>query len=78
MCSNLRNKLHDGVKESSHDYCKYYDNTMKRKNENKCYRARVVTLMIVLRNIYQIISPNHTFQTHVNNKSICYIKLLFN
>ena len=28
---------------------------MKRKNEKKkCYRARVVTVIIVLRNIYQI------------------------
>ena len=34
--------------------CKYYDHTMKRKNQNKCYRARVVTLIIVFRSIYQI------------------------
>ena len=27
---------------------------MKIKNQNKFYRARVLTLMIVLRNIYQI------------------------
>ena len=25
---------------------------MKRKNQNKCYRARVVTLVIAFRNIY--------------------------
>ena len=34
--------------------CKYYDHSMKRKNQNKCYRTRVVTLIIVFRNIYQI------------------------
>ena len=27
---------------------------MKRKNQNKCYRARAVTLKIVFKNIYQI------------------------
>ena len=27
---------------------------MKRKNQNKCYRARAVTLIIVFKNIYQI------------------------
>ena len=30
---------------------------MKRKNQNKCYRARVVTLIIVFKNIYQIFRP---------------------
>ena len=30
---------------------------MKRKNQNKCYRARAVTLMIVFKNIYQIFPP---------------------
>ena len=30
---------------------------MKRKNENKCYRARAVTLIIVFKNIYQIFLP---------------------
>ena len=27
---------------------------MKRKNKNKCYRARAVTLIIAFKNIYQI------------------------
>ena len=45
---------------------------MKRKDHNKCYRACVVTLIIMFRNIYQILS-NHTSQTFVNNQSICYI-----
>ena len=26
---------------------------MKRKNKNKCYRARAVTLIIAFKNIYQ-------------------------
>ena len=30
---------------------------MKRKNQNKCYRARAVTLIIVFKNIYQIFRP---------------------
>ena len=30
---------------------------MKRKNQNKCYRARAVTLIIVFRNIYQTFRP---------------------
>ena len=30
---------------------------MKRKNQNKCYRARAVILIIVLKNIYQIFRP---------------------
>ena len=30
---------------------------MKRKNQNKCYRARTVTLIIVFKNIYQIFRP---------------------
>ena len=30
---------------------------MKRKNQNKRYCARVVTLIIVLMNIYQIFRP---------------------
>ena len=30
---------------------------MERKNQNKCYRARAVTLIIVLTNIYQIFRP---------------------
>ena len=30
---------------------------MQRKNQNKCYRARVVTLLIVFRNIFQICHP---------------------
>ena len=37
--------------------CKYYDYTMKRKNQNKCYRTRAVTLIIVFKNIYQIFRP---------------------
>ena len=30
---------------------------MKRKSQNKCYRARVVTLIIMFKNIYQIFCP---------------------
>ena len=30
---------------------------MKRKNQNKCYLARGVTLIIVFKNIYQIFRP---------------------
>ena len=30
---------------------------MKRESRSKCYRARVVTLIIVFRNIYQIFRP---------------------
>ena len=30
---------------------------MERKNQNKCYRARAVTLIIVFKNIYQIFCP---------------------
>ena len=30
---------------------------MKRKDQNKCYHARAVTLIIVLKNIYQIFHP---------------------
>ena len=30
---------------------------MKRKNQNKCYHARAVTLIIVFKNIYQIFHP---------------------
>ena len=30
---------------------------MKIKNQNKCYYARVVTLIIALTNIYQIFCP---------------------
>ena len=30
---------------------------MKRKNQNKYYRARAVTLIIVFQNIYQIFPP---------------------
>ena len=30
---------------------------MERKNQNKCYRTRVVTLTSVFRNIYQIFRP---------------------
>ena len=30
---------------------------MKRKNQNKCYRARAVTLIIVFKNIYQMFRP---------------------
>ena len=40
-----------------HLECKYYDYAMKRKNQNKCYRARAVKLMIVFKNIYQIFCP---------------------
>ena len=29
----------------------------KKKNQNKCYRARAVTLIIVFKNIYQIFRP---------------------
>ena len=37
--------------------CRYYDQAVRRKNQNKCYRARVVTLIIVFRNIYEIFRP---------------------
>ena len=30
---------------------------MKGKNQNKCYRARAITLIIVLKNINQIFRP---------------------
>ena len=30
---------------------------MKRKNQNKCYRALAVTLIIVFKNIFQIFRP---------------------
>ena len=30
---------------------------MKRKKQNKCYRARAVFLIIVFKNIYQIFRP---------------------
>ena len=30
---------------------------MKRKNQNKCYRARAVILIIVFKNIYQLFRP---------------------
>ena len=30
---------------------------MKRKNQNKCYRALAVTLIIVFENIFQIFRP---------------------
>ena len=30
---------------------------MKRKNQNKCYRARAVTLIFVFKNINQILRP---------------------
>ena len=30
---------------------------MKRKNQNKCYCAGAVTLIIVFKNIYQIFCP---------------------
>ena len=29
----------------------------KKKNQNKCYRARAVTLITVIKNIYQIFRP---------------------
>ena len=38
------------VKESS----KYYDDTMKRKNQIKSYCARLVILIIAFVNIYKI------------------------
>ena len=41
-------------KESSDDQNDY---TMKRKNQNKCYHARAVTVIIVFKNIYQIFRP---------------------
>ena len=41
---------------------------MKRKNQNKCYRARAVILTIVFKNIYQIFRPitllRHTLITN--------------
>ena len=43
---------------------------MKRKNQNKCYRARAVTLIIVFKNIYQIFPPI-TLLKHVSNQSVC-------
>ena len=30
---------------------------MKRENQNKCYCARAVTLIILFKNIYQIVRP---------------------
>ena len=30
---------------------------MKRKNQNKCYRALAVTLIIVFKNMYQTLRP---------------------
>ena len=39
------------------DDFKESDYMIKRKNQNKCYHARVATLIIVLRNIYQIFRP---------------------
>ena len=36
---------------------KYYDHTLKRKDQNKYYCARVVTLIFMLVNICQIFSP---------------------
>ena len=30
---------------------------MKRKNQNKCYRTHAVTLIIVFKNIHQILHP---------------------
>ena len=51
-----------------------YDYRIKRKNQNKCYRARtldrarVVTLMIALRNIYQIFRPITPFKHMLRTK----------
>ena len=49
---------------------------MKRKNQNKYYRARFVTSIFMLMNIYQIFSSNHISQTYVNKQYMCCIKLL--
>ena len=46
---------------------------MAKKNQNKCYCAHVVTLVIVFRNIYQIFCPitllEHMLMT---NKYVAY------
>ena len=34
--------------------CKYYDHTMKRKDQSKYYHASVITFIFILVNIYQI------------------------
>ena len=34
--------------------CKYYDHTMKRKDQSKYYRARVITFIFILVNIFPI------------------------
>ena len=57
---------------------KYHDHTMERKNQNKYYPARVVTLMFMLVIIYQICSSNHISQTHVSKQSMCCTKFLPN
>ena len=50
--------------------CKY-DYAMKRKNQNKCYHARAVTLIIVFRNIYQIFCPiTHLKQMLITNQYV--------
>ena len=49
---------------------------MKRENQNKHYRVRVITLIIVFRNISNI-SSNHTSQTYVHDQAICCTKFLF-
>ena len=50
----------------------------EKKKINKHYRARVVTLIFMFLNIYQILSSNHTSQKYFNNQSLCGTKLLFN
>ena len=54
------------------------DCSVKRKNQNKYYHARVVTLIFMLSNIYQIFWSNHNSETRVNNQSVCCIKLMLN
>ena len=44
--------------------CKYYDYAIKRINQNKYYRTRAVTLIIVFKNIYQIFRPT-TLLKHI-------------
>ena len=50
--------------------CKYYDYAMKRKNQNKCYRAHAVTLIIVFKNIYQIFRPITLLKHMLNNQYV--------
>ena len=72
FCKNLISCSSAQIKEPSDD-C-----SVKRKNQNKYYHARVVTLIFMLSNIYQIFWSNHNSETRVNNQSVCCIKLMLN